>query len=151
MLVTPGSVYKDDLTIPDEEKLYRIVKHDAIIWKNDTAVRVKSAAFSDQSKAKTIALGYPAVAMSVFLESEMKTLGLEPADLLRSPQWSGPYGVVHITAGRVRNAEQGIERRPLSNSPAHAIIFATQGPERKLGQRQQLAQNSQIDVLPPHP
>ena len=151
MLVAPGSAYEDDLTIPNEEKLYRIVKNNAIIWKNDRAVRVKSPAFSDQSKARTIELGYPAVAMSVFLESEMKKLGLGPADLLRDPQWSGPYGVVHITAGQARNEEQGVERRPLDNSPAHAVVFATQGNERTLRQRQQLAKESQIDILPPQP
>lgn len=148
MLDNPGSVYADDPTISDADVLYRMVNARTVKWQDGAAVRANTAAFQDQAPSRAEAMGYPAVAVSVFLGSTMTQHGIRPDDLVDDPRWDGSYGVASITAGQARSHGQGIVRAPTPESPAHAMIFAMAGRKKTAGQSKALARHSVI-VIPP--
>lgn len=148
MSADPGAVYEDDSSIPDSERLFRMVTDGSVQWDDDT-VRATTAAFRDPSERRLSDQGYPAVAVSVFLESEMNEHGMTPADL--RAQWGGDYGVASITAGQARQEGQGVIRAPRPENPAHGMIFAKTGSKKTKGQSRALARHSTIAIAPPPP
>ncbi len=149
MLREPSSVYKDDLTIPDSEILYRLVTPKWVLWEGERAVRPKSNAFQDQHESKTIASGYPAQSLSVFLSSVMEQNGITVDDVLQQPEWEGKYGMVSIAAEIARAQNQGIVRDPTESNPAHALVFTKSGMHRSVAVRKRLARAAQLVVVPP--
>lgn len=148
MSADPGSVYEDDLSIPDSERMFRMVNDRSVHWDNNTA-RATTAAFRDPPERRLSDQGYPAVAVSVFLESEMNRHEIAPDDL--RAQWGDGYGVATITAGQARQEGQGVVRAPRPESPAHAMIFAKAGSKKTKGQSRALARHSTMVIAPPPP
>ena len=146
MSAEPGSVYEDDLSIPDPERLFRMVNNRTVERDHDT-VRATTAAFRDPSASRLQEQGYPAVAVSVFLESEMEKHDITPADL--RAQWGHEYGLVSITAGQARQQGQGVIRAARPDNPAHGMIFAKTGTKKTKGQSRALARHSVIVIAPP--
>ena len=147
-LVDPGEAYDDDLTIPDTEILYRRASPGSFEWHGDELRRVTSFAFQDQSKDKTRAAGYPAVAMSVHLATTLENHRISPATLLEG--YDG-YGLVSLTAGLARANNQGVQRDPLSDDPSHALVFALENVKKNSKQKNQLAMGAEIVIEPPNP
>ena len=125
-----------------------MVNANTVRWQDGTVVRVQTNAFRDQSPERAIRMGYPAVAVSVFLGSVMDEMGIEPADLIQDPRWQGGYGVASITAEQARSEGQGIRRDPQPGSPAHGLVFAKHGSKKTMGQSKALARHALV-VLPP--
>jgi hypothetical protein len=146
--VEPGSVYKDDETIPDDEVIYRMILASNTKWSDaGHAERAGTNAFQDRPEADLQALGVPAVAVSVHLESEMRSRGVSVEDLVE--RWGSKYGVASILAGEVRALGQGITRWPTSSDPEHGMIFVKLGLKKTGGQSKQLAKCSTIVIAPP--
>ena len=144
----PGSVFEDDLAIPNSERLFRMV-NDRTVQRDDDMVRATTAAFRDPSTTRLQEQGYPAGAVSVFLESEMEKHEIAPSDL--RAQWGDEYGVVSITAGQARQEGQGVVRAPRPENPAHGMIFVKTGPKKTKGQSKALARHSVIVIAPSPP
>ena len=107
----PGTVYRDDDSIPDDELIYRMVIESNTKW-SDTgeALRAATNAFQDRREEDLEELGVRAVAVSVYIASEMAARNVTPADLVS--RWGEKYGVASITAGEVRLHGQGVIRWP---------------------------------------
>ena len=142
----PSSVYDDDPTIGDDELLYRMVTRQSTGYVDGIAVRGGTNAFQDLPPDRLDRVGAPAVAVSVFLESELSSNGLSPDDLVQS--WGEKYGVVSIRAGDARNEDQGIVRWPIPDQPGHAMIFSCSGPKKTGGQSTRLAKASVVVIAP---
>ena len=112
----PGTVYRDDDSIPDDELIYRMVIESNTKW-SDTgeALRAATNAFQDRREEDLEELGVPAVAVSVYIASEMAARNVTPADLVS--RWGEKYGVASITAGEVRHG-QGVIRWSELSLPA---------------------------------
>ena len=129
-LPEPGNVYKDNLGIGDNERLFRIIpersfKHDS----SGSVTGTKSEAFQDASATSTTAYGYPAVGMSVHIESIMQSHGISPsAHLLVGKHRKS--GLATLTVGDIRNEGQGIVLKPEPGNPAHALVFTKKGPKK---------------------
>jgi hypothetical protein len=143
----PGEVYSDDQTIPNDELIYRMVIPSNTKFDGDVAVRAQTNAFQDRRVEELEELGVPAVAVSVYLASEMVKAGSSPAALV--DRWGSRYGVVSLTAGAARDAGQGIVRWPKEDDPAHGMIFVLEGEKKTNGQSKALARSSTIVVAPP--
>jgi hypothetical protein len=143
----PGSVYVDDPTITDDELIFRMIKSGNTKWDGTTAVRGATNAFQDRRPSELEELGVPAVAVSVYLGSEMLRLGTSPADLVE--RWGADYGVASISAANVRAQGQGIVRWPRPNNPEHGMVFALAGAHKSNGQSSKLAKASTIVIAPP--
>lgn len=101
----------DDLTIADEDRLFRRIPPNWIVWdSNKGAPSVSSAAFSNSSDGS---------GMSVFIESVMVEIGLSEHDVLRD--YKG-FGLVAITARQARQEGQSVIRKPTDKNPAHGEI-----------------------------
>ena len=142
----PSSVYDDDPTIGDDELLYRMVTRQSTGYVDGIAVRGGTNAFQDIPPDKLERVGAPAVAVSVYLESELRSYGLSADYLVQS--WGEQYGVVSIRARDVRNENQGILRWPKPDDPSHAMIFTCSGPKKTSGQSKRLAKASVVVVAP---
>lgn len=149
MIPNPGIVYQDDDSIPDDELIYRMISEGNTKWLDGVAVRAGSNAFQDRPANELEALGVPAVAVSVYLESEMGERGVTPADLVS--RWGDGYGVASITAGECRSHGQGIVRSPRPGHPEHGMIFVKEGATKSNRQSSRLAKASQIVIAPPSP
>ena len=104
----PDSKYKDDLTIDDEDDLWRRIN--PIHWVEDKNLgrkKISTAAFRDSSN------GSP---MSVDLANECPS----PEYSIRS--YNG-FFLAAISAGLARKCAQGVARDPLPEEPAHALVF----------------------------
>ena len=143
----PGEVYVDDATVIDGELLYRMVTAANTKFEGGVAVRAGTNAFQDQRAELLLELGVPAVAVSVYLESEMAARGVVVADLVE--RWGPRYGVVSITAGEARSKGQGIIRWPQEGHPEHGMIFTLQGPSKTRGQSKGLAALTRVVIAPP--
>ena len=142
----PSSVYADDPTIGDDEILYRMVSIGNTKYENGTAVRGATNAFQDYPPDRLHETGSPAVAVSVYLDSELRAEGLSVVDLVE--RWGRGYGVVSIRASDARAEGQGIMRRPTNADPEHAVIFCLSGPKKSGGQSKRLAKASKV-IIPP--
>lgn len=149
MAVEPGNVYQDDQSIPDDEIVYRMIQASNTKWSEiGEALRAGTNAFQDRRPEELEALNVPAVAVSVHLESEMRTQALQPEDLVE--RWGADkYGVASITAGDARELGQGVVRWPTSDHPDHGMIFVQAGMKKSNGQSGKLAKRSKIVIEPP--
>ncbi len=86
--------------------------------------------------------------MSVLLGSVLEESGLTLEDTLAHREWSGNYGVVSLIAGSVREHNQGIQRDPKLDNPAHALVFTKSGMFRSAKERRALVNASQIVIAP---
>ena len=143
----PGEVYRDDASIADGELLYRMVTAANTKFENGIAVRAGTNAFQDQRPELLLDLGVPAVAVSVYLESEMTAKGIVVADLL--DRWGPRYGVASISAGQVRSIGQGVIRWPQPGHPEHGMVFALSGASKTRGQSKRLAALTKVEIAPP--
>ena len=80
----PSSVYDDDPTIGDDELLYRMVTRQSTGYVDGIAVRGGTNAFQDLPPDRLDRVEAPAVAVSVFLQSELSSNDLSPDDLVQS-------------------------------------------------------------------
>ena len=80
----PSSVYEDDLSIPDDECLYRLVTAQNTKFENGVPIRGATNAFQDYPAAKLPEVGAPAVAVSVHLQSKLSETGITATDLAAS-------------------------------------------------------------------
>ncbi|MCQ3807925.1 MAG: hypothetical protein OXB92_05750 [Acidimicrobiaceae bacterium] len=143
----PSSVYDDDPTIGDDELLYRMVTRQNTSYGDDgTAQRGATNAFQDLPSDRLDRVGAPAVAVSVFLDSELRSNGLSADDLVQS--WGPKYGVVSIHARDARNEDQGIVRWRVPDQPGHAMIFSLSGSKKTGGQSKRLAKASVVVIAP---
>lgn len=146
MAPDPGTVYVDDLTIQDNERVFRMITASNTKWSEDLLPeRAGTNAFQDRRVEE---LGVPAVAVSVYLESEMDRHGTSAADL--AERWGPGYGVASITAGEARSYGQGVVRWPRPDHPEHGMVFVLVGAKKSNGQSSRLAKASKI-VIPPPP
>ena len=142
----PSSVYEDDQTVTDDELLYRMVTKKNTKFEDGIAVRGGSNAFQDSRSDKLKELMVPAVAVSVYLGSQLRSNGLSATDL--AVRWGQGYGVVSIRAGDARSEGQGIVRWPTDDEPEHAMIFCLSGGKKTGGQSKRLARVSRMVVSP---
>ena len=149
MAPDPFEAYQDDVSIPDSELLYRMITSGNTKFEAGAAVRPQSNAFQDRRAEELPSLGVPAVAVSVYLESEMTKVSTTPADLVQ--RWGDAYGVASISAGEVRQAEQGVVRWPQPNHPEHGMVFALVGSKKTNGKSSKLAKAAKIVIPPPSP
>lgn len=115
--------YTDDSTIRDADSLWRRVPPWHLVYdENDNVIRPTSAAFEDSPD------GSP---MSVLLAQIVADTGRGPKDAVRG--FPG-FAMASITAGLSRRCRQGVARDPLTDEPAHAVVFGpkTQSVRRKL-------------------
>ncbi|MBA2280897.1 MAG: hypothetical protein H0W25_06630 [Acidimicrobiia bacterium] len=147
MAPEPGSVYSDDASISGDEVLYRVISTGHVVWDGTTPVRVQTNAFQDQNESKLPDLGVPAVAVSVFLHSEVAKSGRTPSEL----RWSTDHGIAMVTAADVRAQGQGIVKSPKDGSPEHAMVFTLQGAKKSKGQSKRIAETAQILIAPTPP
>lgn len=147
MAAEPGSVYSDDLSISDDEVLYRVISTAHVAWSGVTPVRVQTNAFQDKPENELLELGVPATAVSVFLHSEMNTSGRTPADL----RWSPEFGVATVTAGQVRAEGQGVVRWPNGSGCEHAMVFTLTGAKKSKGQSKRIAARAKVLIAPAPP
>lgn len=144
------SPYTDDLSIPDEEIVYRRIKiDDASVDRrviNSGRPRIKGGAFQDVTKPEQLEKwNCPEPAMSVFLASVLESHDDEPESLVRP---GGGIGLVRTTAGAIRAADQGIQRDPLAGEPSHAIVFAKLRRKKNRKEQSDLAHSAEWVLFP---
>jgi hypothetical protein len=126
--------YSDDPTILDEAELWRrIPPWHFVKDENRGQVRPSKAAFDNHPD------GSP---MSVVLAEMVTESGRGPAAVLTRHEG---FALAAITAGLVRTCEQGVTREPLSDEPAHAVVFGRKTDSIK----KKLARGSRWIVPPP--
>jgi hypothetical protein len=99
--------FDDDPSISDNENLLRRIPTTWIHWDENGNPNISSAAFKDEY-------------LSVYLESVMARAGRSPADAIQN--YAG-YGLAAITAANARALNQRVARDPLTEEPAHAIVY----------------------------
>lgn len=97
---------------------------------------MQSDAFQDASVQMTIKREYPAVGMSVQVESIMQATGLSQDDLLAN---KSDEGLAVLTVGDIRGEGQGIVLMPEPDDPAHALVFEKQRPKKNGRTRKRLS------------
>jgi hypothetical protein len=115
--------YSDDPTIHDEAELWRrIPPWHFVKDENVGQVRPSKAAFDNHQN------GSP---MSVVLADVVTESGRDPSAVLAGHEG---FALAAITAGLARQCEQGVARGPLSDEPAHAVVFGkkTDGVKKRL-------------------
>jgi hypothetical protein len=143
----PGTVYEDDLAIGDDERIFRKIRAGSFRSYGDGSVTgIKSDAFQDASVRMTQQFGYPAVAMSVHVESIMQLHNIPPEALLAGE--SVDWGLAVLTVGEIRNEGQGIVLKPEPDLPAHALVFAKQGSRKNGRIRKNLARLAAVILEP---
>jgi hypothetical protein len=103
----PSRDFKDDPSIPGDERLFRRIPRTWVDWDEHGNAAISSAAFKDEE-------------LSVNLESVMVRDGRPPADAIRN--YPG-YGLAAITAAHARSVQQAVARAPLPDEPAHGIVY----------------------------
>ena len=102
----------DDATITKDSELWRRIHPTWVVPdQNAGNMRVSSAAFDDSPD------GSPT---SVLLADLVRETGRTADDVIA--EFDG-YALASITAGQVRDCEQGVARDALPNEPAHAYVF----------------------------
>ncbi len=136
-LDVPSNVYEDDLAIGDSDRLFRKIQSGSF-KRNDagSVTGLKSDAFQDASDQMAINHGYPAVGMSVQVESIMQAAGLSQEDLLTN---GSDMGLAVLTVGDIRGEGQGIVLMPEPDDPAHALVFEKQRPKKNGRTRKRLS------------
>ena len=138
-LPEPGTAYEDDLEVDDNERLFRIVPASSFKYDNKGSVTgTRSDAFQDASAKVTIEYGYPAVGMSVHIESTMQSHDLSPDDHLLVGKHSNS-GLATLTVGDIREVGQGIVLKPEPGYPAHALVFTKLGARKNARVRKDLS------------
>jgi hypothetical protein len=99
--------YEDDPTIPNEERLLRWIPCNWVLWDENGAPSISSAAFKDQE-------------LSVSFESVIISAGRQASDAMRPNPGSA---LAAITAGHARALEQKVARDPTPEEPAHGIVY----------------------------
>ena len=123
--------YSDDPTIPDDAELWRrIPPWHFVPDENSGQIRPSSATFEDHPD------GSP---MSVLLATEAG----DPQHTLAGHQ---AFALASITAALARGLGLGVARAPLTDEPAHAVVF---GRKNKRVSRR-LALGSRWIIPPPH-
>ena len=115
--------YSDDSTILDEAELWRrIPPWHFVKDENLGQGRPSKAAFDNHPN------GSP---MSVVLADMVTESGRDPSTVLTGHEG---FALAAITAGLARACEQGVAREPLSDEPAHAVVFGkkTDSVKKKL-------------------
>ena len=103
----PASVFEDDPSIPDHERLFRRIPRTWVDWDEHGNAAISSAAFKDEE-------------LSINLESIMARDERLPEDAIRS--YAG-YGLAAITAADARSLQQAVARDPLPEEPAHGVVY----------------------------
>ncbi|MFW6169793.1 MAG: hypothetical protein ACODAD_04825 [Planctomycetota bacterium] len=107
-----GPAYVDDPTIADDSPLWRRIAPQQVIYdENLGRHRPTSDAFQNHRN------GSP---MSVVLGQDVLDAGRNPESVLEGHE---EFSLAAITAGLAREKEQGIQRAPLPEEPAHAEVF----------------------------
>lgn len=121
------SEYTDDISIKDAILLLRRVPSKpklTVIWdSNLNCWRPSSAAFDDHKN------GSP---MSITLSDTLGEIGRSYESVLSG--YEDGFSLAAITAGIVREHDQGAAREPTDDEPAHGVVFGkkTRGVKRKL-------------------
>jgi len=105
------SEYVDDASVSGDEKLWRNIPPWHIVRGKDGKLRASSAAFCDSED------GSP---MSVTLQSLAYERGLPAESAIKGLKG---FALAAITAGLARSRGQGIQRDPVPENPAHALVF----------------------------
>jgi hypothetical protein len=117
----PGPPLEDDVSISDDDTLWRRVFPSWIVSDENTGgLRVSSAAFDDSED------GSP---LSVLIAAVVAETRRTAREILAG--YDG-YALAAITARTARSVGQGIARTPEPNEPAHASVF---GPKTKKNKR----------------
>lgn len=125
--------YVDDPTIEDQDELLRrIFPCWWVFDKNLGHLRPTSQAFKNHRDGSQ---------MSVYLQKELEEHGLSPESVLTENEG---FALASITAGLVRQCEQGVMRRP-DIDLAHAEVFG----EKTGSVRRKFAENA-VWVVPPN-
>lgn len=104
-----GPEYTDDSTIQNNDELWRRIPPWHLVPDEKLSQRrISSAAFDDSPD------GSP---MSVVLANESRG----PNSVLRGHEEG--FTLASITAGLARECSQGVARKPLTEEPAHAVVF----------------------------
>lgn len=145
-LDVPSNVYEDDSSIADSERLFRRIQSGSF-RRNDAGsiTGIQSDAFQDASVQMTIKRGYPAVGMSVQVESIMQATDLSQDDLLANRPGEG---LAALTVGDIRGEGQGIVLMPEPDDPAHALVFEKHRPKKNPRTRKRLSELATITREP---
>jgi len=101
-------VYQDDLSIPDEERLFRRVHLMQLVRDDDTGLaRVSSGVFKDKE-------------LSINIESVLVSTGKSPALCLQS---HNAHRLISVTAGVARQFSQALCCDPLPNDLSHGLVY----------------------------
>jgi hypothetical protein len=125
-------VFQDDVSICDEERLFRRVHPTHLVRDEDSGtLRVSSAAFKDEE-------------LSVNIESILKLDGSAPEACLRKHP---NHRLVAITAADARKFSQAVCRDPLPEDRSHGLVY---GLKKKPSIHQGL-RSAAIWVIPSSP
>jgi hypothetical protein len=100
-------VFEDDPSIAGEERLFRRIHGNHVLWDEHGNAAISSAAFLDPE-------------LSVNLESVMARDGRPPADALRKHPG---FSLAAFTAAYARSLNQAVARDPRDDEPAHGVVF----------------------------
>jgi hypothetical protein len=104
--------YKDDLTVTNDEWLWRRIPPWHVYFdENLGRSRPSKAAFEDDADGRP---------MSVVLATVVINANRTPNDVLRGHEG---FALAQITAGLARSKQQGVQRDPRPDEPAHALVF----------------------------
>ena len=125
--------FNDDLTITDDAALWRRIPSWHFVYdENLGRMRPSSAAFDNDGD------DHP---MSIVLAELVLVSGRNHTEIL-----AGHIGfaLAQFTAGLARSKQQGVQRDPLSDEPAHALVFG-----KKSGSVKRAFANASQWIVPP--
>ena len=106
------TAYTDDLTIGNDARLWRRIPPWHFVFdENLGKSRPSKAAFDDDADC------HP---MSVVLAELVTASGRGPAHVLHG---HNGFALAEITVGLARAKQQGVQRDPVPEEPAHALVF----------------------------
>lgn len=113
-------IFQDNLSVPDEERLFRRV-HILFLVRDDNtgSVRVSSGAFQGSE-------------LSVDIESTLATTGGSAETCLQNYK---AHKLVSITAGEARRFNQAICRDPIPENLAHGLVYGSKSKSVRNGLR----------------
>lgn len=104
------AAYQDDVSIGDDERLFRRVHIAQLVRDDDTGLaRVSSGVFKDKE-------------LSINIESVLVMAGGSPAACLQNQR---THKLLFITAGNAREFKQAVCRDPLPDDPSHGIVYGS--------------------------